>query len=140
MDSLRLADGVVVAAATACIGTPFRPQGRLAGTGLDCVGLVLHALAAAGRQLPATFDHVYDGSRRHDVSGALAGLGLRPRAGTFERPGDVAIFDCAPGPLHFGIIGAVGLIHADQTIGRVVRCSRRLAWPRLPSWTLSTED
>ena len=36
----------VIAAARACIGTPFHHQGRTQGIGLDCIGLVIIALRA----------------------------------------------------------------------------------------------
>src|SRR5438034_10631009 len=38
----------VVERARACIGTPFRHQGRLPGRGLDCVGIVIHVANALG--------------------------------------------------------------------------------------------
>lgn len=38
------------AAADGLVGTPYRLHGRDPDTGLDCVGLVLSAIAAAGRQ------------------------------------------------------------------------------------------
>ena len=38
----------IIIAARDCIGTPFVPQGRLPGVGLDCAGLILHALQAGG--------------------------------------------------------------------------------------------
>src|ERR1019366_4831013 len=38
----------VIAGARECLGTPFRHQGRTAGHGLDCIGVVLHALQSAG--------------------------------------------------------------------------------------------
>ena len=41
-------DQKIVAAARACIGTPFRPQGRLPGVGLDCIGLAAWAVRAVG--------------------------------------------------------------------------------------------
>ena len=38
----------MIAAARACIGTPFHHQGRRPGAGLDCIGLIVIALRAAG--------------------------------------------------------------------------------------------
>ena len=38
----------VAAEAIGLLGVPFRLRGRFAGTGLDCVGLVLLALRRAG--------------------------------------------------------------------------------------------
>ena len=38
----------MIASARACIGTPFHHQGRAIGIGLDCIGLIVVALTAAG--------------------------------------------------------------------------------------------
>ena len=38
----------MIAAARACLGTPFHHQGRMPGVGLDCIGLVIVALARCG--------------------------------------------------------------------------------------------
>jgi cell wall-associated NlpC family hydrolase len=38
----------IIAAARACLGTPFRHQGRLPGIGLDCAGVALHVAQAVG--------------------------------------------------------------------------------------------
>ena len=38
----------IVAAARACIGTPFAHQGRVVGVALDCAGVAVHAVRAAG--------------------------------------------------------------------------------------------
>lgn len=43
---------LIVAAARDCIGTRFHHQGRLPGVGLDCVGLLVHAMHAAGVEFP----------------------------------------------------------------------------------------
>lgn len=43
---------LIVAAARDCIGTRFHHQGRLPGVGLDCVGLLVHAMHAAGIEFP----------------------------------------------------------------------------------------
>lgn len=45
-------EATILAAARACLGTPFVPQGRVAGSGLDCAGLILQAARAAHIFLP----------------------------------------------------------------------------------------
>src|SRR3546814_12935068 len=80
----------IASAARACIGTPFRPQGRLAGVGLDCIGLAAVAVRAGGTDVEPPSDYDLSGacgSRRAD---ALEALGLS-RADT-ARPGDVWLF------------------------------------------------
>ena len=38
----------MIATARACAGTPFHDQGRAPGVGLDCIGLIVIAMRAAG--------------------------------------------------------------------------------------------
>ena len=40
----------IVASARAAIGTPFRHQGREAGRGLDCAGLLVHVAREIGAE------------------------------------------------------------------------------------------
>src|SRR3546814_6225898 len=64
----------IASAARACIGTPFRPQGRLAGVGLDCIGLAAVAVRAGGTDVepPSDYDLSGDcGSRLADALEAL---------------------------------------------------------------------
>ncbi|MDD5585633.1 MAG: hypothetical protein PHY92_01580, partial [Alphaproteobacteria bacterium] len=47
----------MIAAARACLGTPFHHQGRKPGVGLDCIGLIVVALQAAGYDVRDRFDY-----------------------------------------------------------------------------------
>ena len=42
----------IIAIARACLGTPFRHQGRIPGVALDCAGLVVAVAAAPRCRLP----------------------------------------------------------------------------------------
>lgn len=115
----------IAAMARACVGTPFRPQGRMPGRGLDCVGLIVHV----GRSLGLT---------AYDESGyGMAGNGERlPRgleAGGFIRVeraevGDVLLFRLEKGQAHVGIKSERGVIHAHMGLGRVVEHRLDAAW------------
>lgn len=106
-----------VAAVKALVGTPVKHRGRLAGCGLDCVGVPIAALAACGVRLPepepypqipgagALEDHL----RRHaDVVGD-------------EMPGDVLVLLWKGEARHVAIDVGDGLIvHARASMHRVV--------------------
>ncbi|MEX6723402.1 NlpC/P60 family protein [Parapedomonas caeni] len=114
----------VVALARACLGTPFRAQGRLPGVGLDCVGLVVHVARARGLRVDDRADYALTGD--HDrLAGALSGAGLAPVAIADITAGDVLLFRLAGVQSHLGIAsrtgdGAPALIHAHLGLRRVV--------------------
>lgn len=106
-----------LAAAESYVGTPFHHQGRLPGVGLDCAGLVVCALRAAGVEV-------------QDV----AGYGRIPRQGLFLRmveahcdrivfdelqDGDLCMFRFRSEPQHLAIYRGGQLIHALSDAGRV---------------------
>ena len=93
-----------VAAARACVGTRFRPQGRVPGLGLDCIGVAV-AAARGG-------DH--DGA----VEPVLIAMGCRRVARA--RPGDVILYAPAPGQRHLAVLAGPDLVHAHAGLGRVV--------------------
>ena len=113
--------------ARALIGTRFRPQGRSAATGIDCVGLVLCAhrlpVAAVAR------DYALRGVADEVI---LAGLEpwFRRVARTRVRPGDVMLLRVAGDGLHLGIASEAGLIHADLRHG-VVERPGAMPWPMI---------
>lgn len=122
----------IASAARACIGTPFRPQGRLPGGGLDCIGLAAVAVRAGGTdvELPSDYDLSGDcGSRLVD---ALEALGLS-RAST-ARTGDVMLFRSGRSQQHLGICTGRGFVHAHLGLRRVVETPFPALWPVLGIW------
>jgi cell wall-associated NlpC family hydrolase len=102
----------IIAAARACVGTPFRHQGRLPGIALDCAGLVVHVATANGFECADV-----QGYPRRPNGGLLAALDAQPslcRVDGFPQAGDVVVFhyedDKHEG--HLGIATATGIIHA----------------------------
>jgi lipoprotein Spr len=124
----------VVAAGRALTGAPFRPQGRSAGTGLDCLGVVA---AAAGAEPAGTRrDYRLRDFEPEAIGQALEALGFRRAEGP-ARPGDVLILAPAPGRLHAAILTPGGYLHADAGLRRVVEAPGAPPWPVLSAWRLS---
>lgn len=99
---------------------PFRLHGRDPATGLDCVGLVAAAYAAAGHR-PAALPDRYRlrGNDLKIVEAWLAASGLVDASGAV-RAGDVLL--CAMGfaQMHLMLLGPDGAVHAHAGLGRVV--------------------
>lgn len=106
------------AAARALVGVRFLSQGRDPVTGLDCVGLVSAAYAAAGRVLVAPAGYPLRGWRRERIEAALAAAGFSPVDD--RRDGDVALIALAAGQFHLGVIGPARFVHAHAGLRRVV--------------------
>jgi cell wall-associated NlpC family hydrolase len=107
----------IVAAARACIGTPFAHQGRVVGVGLDCAGVAVHAVRAAG------FD-VLDvaGYGRTPNKGHLAAaMDAQPMLERIHRisdraAGDILLMRFLGEPQHVGICTGDGIVHAYEAV------------------------
>ena len=126
---LRRRPDEVLARARALLGTRFRPQGRAAAEGLDCVGLV--AVALGVRDAPR--DYALRGGSPLRLAQALRAAGLSPVANM--RPGDVLVFAPGPGQLHLGLFTGSGLIHGDAGLRRVTERPLPFPWPVLGIWS-----
>lgn len=115
-----------IAAARACIGTPFHPQGRTLGAGLDCAGLVIVAAAAAGVTLYDCTTYNIPPNAATLLYG-LAQNNLQPEA--FIVPGALLLFRVGGQPQHLAIAsGADTMIHAYAPAGKVVETAIGPAW------------
>jgi cell wall-associated NlpC family hydrolase len=123
----------IVGRARALVGVRFRPQGRSAATGLDCVGL---AALAAGISAPRP-DYALRGGSAEQLAGELRAAGLREVAG--PRPGDLFAMTSGPGQLHLGIFTGTGLVHCDSVLRRVVERPCPTPWPILSIWRFEEE-
>lgn len=118
----------VVERARALIGTRFRPQGRDAGAGLDCVGVAAFAVAARqGRS-----DYRLRGGSLEALEAELAGAGL-VRAENMAA-GDVLVMRSGPEQLHLGVWTGASLVHADAGLRRVVERPGPPPWPVCGAW------
>ena len=120
------------------IGTPWRHRGRQPGRRLDCVGLVVCALHAAGR--PVKDRQVYGRDAEKDaLRDALMAEFGHPLPRDRAAPGDIALFRGEAYPLHVGILGdyplgGLSVIHACNAPGVMRVTEHRLAgewWDRL---------
>lgn len=123
--------------ARALIGCRFRPQGRDAATGLDCLGLVARALDWPADRLPA--DYRLSGDHWPALLAGLDRL-LRPIAPQASQAGDVLLFEIAPLQPHLAIATGPGIIHADASAGRVVERPEVPAWPIRRVYRANTEQ
>lgn len=101
------------------VGARFRPQGYDPATGLDCVGLVWAAYAAAGRRLIRPRDYPLRGWSRERIVEALVRAGFVAVDGP-RQSGDVALIALAAGQFHLGLMGQTTLVHAHAGLRRVV--------------------
>jgi cell wall-associated NlpC family hydrolase len=115
----------VVAAAREHLGTRFGHQGRLAGTSIDCVGLVILVARELGL-MAQTFDFTAyarapDGrSLLHECDRYMARIALLD-----VEPGDVVALRFGREPQHLALVGdyvhgGLSLIHASTRDGGVV--------------------
>ena len=128
------------AAAEALVGTPFRFRGRDRATGIDCVGLVLAALADIGRtpaQLNGYAMRQADPSRHFQV--ALA-CGFRSCEGSGLEVGDLVLASPGPAQAHLLVFSRDDrFIHAHAGLGRVVRSPAPCPWPFDRIWRLAAD-
>jgi cell wall-associated NlpC family hydrolase len=112
-------------AARALVGVPFRPQGRNADVGVDCIGLVVLTAEAVGLTLPDVRDyHLSDHPAR--LWAGLRAAGFQPV--TEPQPGDLVLLRIASAARHLAIASPIGLIHAHAQLRRVVEHGWDASW------------
>ncbi len=123
-------------AALLLIGTRFRLHGRVAATGLDCVGLVAAAMQSAG-YAPST----PDGYSLRSVS-VTQWLHHADKSGLYraEANGDVVLCMANPVQPHLLIAVPGGFVHAHAGLGRVTLMPSPLPWPIALQWHLADKD
>ena len=126
------------AAARALAGVRFRPQGCDPATGLDCVGLVWAAYAAAGVRLVRPRAYPLRGWGRERVEAALRAAGFAMVAGD-TRTGDVALIALPAGQFHLALRGPTSLIHAHAGLRRVVETPLEMS-DAATRWRLCAKD
>ena len=127
----------LAAAALGLVGTPFRLHGRDPSVGLDCVGLVHAALAAAGRQPVPPRGYALRNLAVDHWLPLAAQSGLVPATEAL-RSGDVQLIALGFAQHHLVIAcGAGNVVHAHAGLRRVVCQPRDPAWQVLASWRLA---
>lgn len=127
----------IAAQARSLIGTGFRLQGRDPASGLDCVGLVLACLQAAGR--PLAFPASY-GLRTLDPAPLIAlskDTAAADAAGPLQ-PGDILLVRPGAAQHHLLVaLDALSFVHAHASLRRVVETPFPSPWPILRHWRLT---
>ena len=126
--------GAMISSARACLGTPFHHQGRVVGVGLDCIGVVVVALRAVGREVRDRGDYGVrpDGAslvRALEEHGAVAVSDIQA--------GDVLVFRYDHQPQHVALaVSGEAMIHSFAPAGRVVETGIGAYWRRrlVGSW------
>ncbi|MDD2324585.1 MAG: NlpC/P60 family protein [Alphaproteobacteria bacterium] len=120
----------MIAAARGCLGTPFHHQGRVAGVGLDCIGLIVLAMRAAGLSVEDQTDY----APRPDGASLIAALiahGWRPTETGGIHGGDVLVFRYDHQPQHVALATSpTTLIHSFAPVGKVVETEIGAYWMR----------
>ena len=123
-----VATDLMIAAARGCLGTPFHHQGRLPEVGLDCIGLVIVGLRAAGITVQDRRDY---GRRPDGQSLAAALLQHGARLVPAIAAGDVLLFRYDGQPQHAALATSVdSLIHSFAPAGAVVETAIGPYWQR----------
>lgn len=128
----------IAARACALVGARFRPQGRSAKDGLDCVGTCALAAGIPADKVPR--DYALRGQRLADIEQRLCDFGCRPVAGNALEPGDVAVCRTGPAQFHMVIITPFGFVHADAALRRVVQRPYPIPWTLESAWRLAEEE
>lgn len=119
----------IVAAARAALGTPFRHQGRLPGTALDCAGLALTSAQAAGIAVldQAGYPRRAGGAM---LEAALDGQPALERVTDAPQAGDILLMRFEGDPQHLAVCAGSTVIHAWATLRRVVEHDLTDEWRR----------
>jgi len=123
-------------AARAGLGTRFRPQGRVLGLGLDCIGVALLAATGAGVARPALPAYALGGDHGALLAATCRKLGLRRvrRGLRGAKPGDLIEYRLAAGHRHVAVLSDTGIIHAHAGLGRVVEGPAPDDWAVVAAW------
>lgn len=119
----------IVARARATIGVRFRPQGRSAATGLDCVGVAAIAMGVE----TVTYCNLRS-SDADEVNGEFSDCGFLRIAPAAAEAGDMLLTRVGQGQLHVVILTDEGYLHADARLRRVAEVPGEVPWPVVSAW------
>lgn len=118
------------------VGVRFRRQGGDPATGLDCVGLVWAAYAAADKRLVRPVGYPLRGWSLERIEAALAAAGFVSVAETMCA-GDVALIAHPARQYHLALLGPDTFIHAHAGLRRVVETPLDAATRAAVRWRFS---
>ena len=106
----------IIKAARTWIDTPYHHQARIKGVGCDCIGLVIGVCWELGL---IDFD-IGNYDRTPDSTMMMELLDHHCTRTEDPSPGDLLVFRIRKNPQHVGILTDSGIIHAYQSVGKVV--------------------
>lgn len=116
----------IIAAARETLGTPFRHQGRIAGVGLDCAGVVCHVAARLGLHYEAPTN--YPRTPYHGLLEATIEAQDCIERVTEKQPGDILLMRWKAEPMHLAIWTGSTIIHAYEGAGKCCEHIMDSAW------------
>ncbi len=120
----------IIAAARELLGMPFRHQGRAASGKTDCAGVIAHV----ADQHDLEYYDQQDYPRQPGGARLEAALDAQPclrRVSLIDMAaGDVVLFRFEGDPQHLGICTGKGIVHAYETVGKVVEHDIDDRWQR----------
>ena len=126
-----------VTRARGIVGVRFRPQGRDPATGLDCVGLVLHAFGIPPDQVRR--DYRLRGNRRDEIKAELSRY-FEPTSNRSSRAGDVVLCCLRGRQFHLALHCGGAFVHADARARRVVETPGTPQWPILGTYRFALRN
>jgi cell wall-associated NlpC family hydrolase len=126
-------------AARALVGVPFRLHGRDPATGLDCIGVLAHALHVIGRPVLLPEAYCLRAQRVAGLSAIAERCGFVPATGNYA-PGDVLFARIGPVQHHLLIAAGDGrYVHAHAGHRRVVIGALGEGWKVVGHWRLDPD-
>lgn len=125
----------VVARARGNLGVRFRPQGRDAEHGLDCIGVVMAAFGLTGVRR----DYRLRSGDADGIERGLAESGFVLLGAGAARAGDVLLVHAGHAQLHVVLLTPDGYLHADAGLRRVVEVPGPVPWPVASAWRYATQ-
>ncbi len=121
----------ILAAARECLGTPFAHQGRVVGVGLDCAGVAVHAVRAAGVDVLDFAGYGRTPNNGHLAAAMDSQPMLARLANIADRAaGDILLMRFFGEPQHVGICTGSGIIHAYESVGTCCEHDLCAKWVR----------
>ena len=121
----------VAAAARALVGVRFRPQGRSAETGLDCIGVAMLAWDLRAHAARDDYNLRTRGFKMLERELTTIAAAIAPEAAGV---GDLLVVDAGGGQPHMLILTPGGFVHAEARTRRVVEVPGAETFPIRSAW------
>ena len=118
----------MVTAAREYLDTPFRHQGRLVGVGVDCAGVVVHAVRSCGVDVKDVVGYgptPNKGLLEQSLEGHLALIKVNK---TEMTAGDILLMRFVREPQHLAVFTGDGIVHAYEAAGKCCEHGLDEAW------------